>query len=164
MRRRIFRVLSLGIALLSPSILPRMSPVFAGGGIIYPGKGVDDIRIGEKLSPREEAGLKKSGVTVTRRGGGQVASLRLSQPTFSVAVSLVRIKQSGIADVVRFYGKRDSELKPGRIILRYPEQGIDFEIDQVNDRVEAITVYSPVSPKFSIEQYQQRRELLQPKK
>lgn len=164
MQRKILFAISIFIALLFPSGFFKTKPAFGGEGIIYPGKGVDDIRIGEKLLPRVEKELKERGVTLTRGEKGQVTSLRLSHPAFSVAVSLVRIKHSRRADVLRFYGKGDTDLKPGKVILQYPEQGIDFEIDKVDDRVAAIKVYSPVLPKFSIEQYKEQQKLFQPKK
>lgn len=131
------------------------SSAFSGEGIVYPGKGVDDIQIGGRFPSDKKKAFQGKGITIESDPAGRVTKVRVSAPTFSVAISLLRIKSSRIGDVLRFYGKGETDLKSERLILRYPSQGIDFEIDKVNERIDAITVYSPSRPSFSIEQYKQ---------
>lgn len=151
-----------GFGIFSPSF------AFRPEGIIYPGKGVDEILIGEprpqRLTPLIEKHLKSREITILPEPPGPVKQIRLSSPTFSVAVSLLRIKYSRTADVLRFYGKGETDLKSDSIVVKYPRQGIDFEIDRVSERIEAITVYKPVLPKFTVEQYKEHREQLQPRR
>lgn len=128
---------------------------FGGAGIIYPGKGVDDIQIGVPL-PKNLSPLIERKNIVTTGADGPVKQIKVSSPAFTLAVSLLRIKQSKMADVLRFYGKGETDLRSDKIIVRYPSQGIDFEIDRVNERIEAVTIYRPVLPKFSVEQYRER--------
>jgi len=58
-----------------------------------------------------------------------------------------------MADVLRFYGKGETDVKSDKILIKYPSQGIDFEINRASERVDSVTIYQPVLPKFSIKQY-----------
>lgn len=141
--------------LLWGMILYSVEPSLAGEGIVYPGKGVDDIRIGYHLPKKISPLLERRNITAAGPDGA-VQRIKVSSPAFLLAVSLLRIKNSKMVDVLRFYGKGETDAKPDKIVIRYPSQGIDFEIDKASERVESVTIYQPVLPKFSVKQYQEQ--------
>ena len=96
---------------------------------------------------------------ITTNPNGEVKAIKVSSPAYTLAVSLLRIKQNKMADVLRFYGKGETDLKSDRIILKYPKQGIDFEIDRGTERIEAVTIYKPVFPKFSVQDYRKQLQV-----
>lgn len=133
------------------TILCSAGPSLAREGIVYPGKGVDDVRIGypqpKNISPLLEV---RSGGTSPEK---TVERIKISSSAFVLAVSLLRIKNSKMADVLRFYGKGETDVKSDKILIKYPSQGIDFEINRASERVDSVTIYQPVLAKFSIKQY-----------
>ena len=59
------------------------------------------------------------------RGGVQM--IRVRSPRYYIARSRLRIGNN-IESIFRYYGRGDIEIVSDRINMRYPEQGIDFEI------------------------------------
>jgi hypothetical protein len=91
------------------------------------------------------------------RGGVQM--IRVRSPRYYIARSRLRIGNN-IESIFRYYGRGDIEVGTNRIKMRYPAQGIDFEIDKSNERITAITIYRPVLPDLPTEQYRQFRNYL----
>ncbi len=125
-----------------------------GGGIIFPGERVDNIRLGEPR-PEEMARGNIRGIEIEPdQGRVQVICVRSSR--YYIARSRLRIGNN-IESIFRYHGQGDIEVGTNTINMRYPEQGIDFEIDKSNERITAITIYRPVLPDLPSKQYRQFR-------
>jgi hypothetical protein len=126
-------------------------------GIIFPGKGVDNIRIGEP--PPKETPCGNGRDIEIQCDEGRVKTICVRSPDFYIVRSRLRIG-SDIDSIFRYHGRGDTEIGPDGIVLRYPAQGIDFEIDKSNERITAITIYHPVFPDLPQEQYKQFKNYL----
>jgi hypothetical protein len=130
---------------------------FEGGGIIFPGERVGNIRLNEP-PPEEMASGNIIDIEIESDRGG-VQMIRVRSPRYYIARSRLRIGNN-IESIFRYYGRGDIEVGTNRINMRYPAQGIDFEIDKSNERITAISIYRPVLPDLPTEQYRQFRNYL----
>jgi hypothetical protein len=121
-------------------------------GIIYPGEGVNDIRIGKDL-PKGIACGKTNEVLLECDGDRKrVKAVTVWSPFFYVIGSRLRVG-SNINDLFRFYGEGEVKVdvdkrNPDKIVIVYPSQGIDFEISKSEKKITGIKVYQPILPKF----------------
>jgi hypothetical protein len=130
---------------------------FEGGGIIFPGERVGNIRLGE-LSPEEMASGNITDIEI-ESDRGRVQMICVRSPGYYITRSRLRIGNN-IESIFRYYGRGDIEIVSDRINMRYPAQGIDFEIDKSDERITAITIYRPVLPDLPTEQYRQFKKYL----
>jgi hypothetical protein len=128
-----------------------------GGGIIFPGERVGNIRLGEP-PPKEMASGNIIDIEIECDQGG-VQMIRVRSPRYYIARSRLRIGNN-IETIFRYYGRGEIEIGTNRINMRYPAQGIDFEIDKSNERITAITIYRSVLPDLPAKQYRQFRNYL----
>jgi len=130
---------------------------FEAGDIIFPGERVGNIRLGEP-PPEEMASGNIIDMEIESDRGG-VQMIRVRSPRYYIARSRLRIGNN-IESIFRYYGRGDIEVGTNRINMRYPAQGIDFEIDKSNEQITAITIYRPVLPDLPAGQYRQFRKYL----
>jgi len=146
--KKIFGLASiLFILLLSFAIIQAGKPLIQEG-IIFPGEGVDDIRIGEVI-PEGVLWQRKDEVELKFGDGKRVKEVIVRSPYFYIIRSRVRV--GGSIDVIlRFYGEGELEVDkrvPEKIMIRYPSQGIDFEISKYSKQITGIRIYQPTLPK-----------------
>ncbi len=132
--------------------------------IIYPGKGVGPVRVNEPMPAGlpifMETAIKEKKIVIESLPANAVKKIILTSDRFFVAVSALRIEQNNAGDVKRFYGNVYLKTIPNnKIALRYPSQGIDFEIDRFSERITAIIIYMPPErPRLPESEYRQYRE------
>jgi len=154
MRQKKLFIISI-CSLLSLLFFIETAWAFEGGGIIFPGERVDNIRLGEPL-PEEIARGNIRGIEIEYDQGRRVQVICVRSSRYYIARSRLRIGNN-IESIFRYHGQGDTEILSDRIVMRYPEQGIDFEIDKSNERITAITIYRPVLPDLPSKQYRQFR-------
>lgn len=113
--------------------------------VISPGSGVGRFRIGGTMPDERtlRALVREEGIEIIP-SGNIIKKMRVTSSGYPVLRSQIRARQSTLGDVIRFYGKGDSMLQGSLIILRFPTQGIEFEVEESEDRVSAITVFRPI--------------------
>ena len=116
--------------------------------IIYPGKSIGAIRLNEPkpagVPSFMEKAIKEGNIKLDFSDNKTVKKITITSDQFFVAVSALRIEHNNAGDVKKFYG--NPYLKPAannKISLRYPLQGLDFEIDRLSERITAIIIYMP---------------------
>ena len=157
MRQKELFIISI-CSLLSLLFFVETGWAFEGGGIIFPGERVDNIRLNEP-PPKEMPCGNIRDIEIKCDDQGIVQKICVRSPRYYIARSRLRIGNN-IEGIFRYYGREDTKIVSDRIVMRYPEQGIDFEIDKSNERITAITIYLPVLPDLPAEQYRQFRNYL----
>lgn len=138
--------------------------------IIFPGRGVGPIRLGEPMPGRLplfiERSIKEGMIEIEFFPKKVVKKIIITSDRFFVAISELRVKHNNAGDIIRFYGDVHPEpISNNRIALMYPSRGIDFEIDPFSEKITVIIINMPVeSPKLPKEEYRQYREHFKMKK
>ena len=156
MRQKQLFIISI-CSLLSLLFFVETGCAFEGGGIIFSGERVGNIRLGEPPPEEMPCGNIKDIEIKCDQGGVQMIRVRSSR--YYIARSRLRIGNN-IESIFRYHGRGDIEVGTNRINMSYPAQGIDFEIDKSNERITAITIYRPVLPDLPTEQYKQFKKYL----
>ncbi len=156
MRQKELFIISI-YSLLSLLFFVETGWAFEGGSIIFPGERVGNIRLSEP--PPEEMPCGNIKDIEIKCDQGKVQMIRVRSSRYYIARSRLRIGNN-IESIFRYYGQGDIEVGTNRINMRYPAQGIDFEIDKSNERITAITIYRPVLPDLPTEQYKQFKKYL----
>ncbi|MCD4808258.1 MAG: hypothetical protein K8R13_11990 [Methanococcoides sp.] len=156
MRQKELFIISI-YSLLSVLFFIETGWAFEGGGIIFPGERVGNIRLGEP-PPEEMASGDIIDIEIESDRGG-VQMIRVKSPRYYIARSRLRIGNN-IESIFRYHGRGNTEIVSDRIVMRYPEQGIDFEINKSNEQITAITIYRPELPDLPTEQYKQFKKYL----
>ena len=161
MRQKELFIISI-YSLLSVLFFIETGWAFEGGGIIFPGERVDNIRLNEP-PPKEMPCGNIRDIEIKCDDQGIVQKICVRSPRYYIARSRLRIGNN-IESIFRYHGRGDKEgdkeIVSDGIVMKYPEQGIDFEIDKSNERITAITIYRPVLPDLPTEQYRQFRNYL----
>jgi len=156
MRQKELFIISI-CSLLSLLFFVETGRAFEGGGIIFPGERVDNIRLNEPPPEKMPCGNIRD--IEIKCDQGRVQMICIRSPGYYIARSRLRIGNN-IESIFRYHGRGDTEVGTNRINMRYPAQGIDFEIDKSNERITAITIYLPVLPDLPTEQYKQFKKYL----
>ena len=146
MIRKVF-IMALTLAiLLSAFVLVRGQQRLLSEGIIYPGKGVDEIQIGESPPQKRPCGGK--GDVEVECVEGRVSAITVRSRYFYLVRTRVRVG-SEITDVLRFYGEGEQEVDniTDKFSLKYRGQGVDFEISKSSRQITGIRVYHRTLPK-----------------
>ena len=159
--------IAVGFALLG--LVPFVSPPdiargsMGGDGIIFPGKGVEHFELGAPApDERKIRAIRQfEGISISAVKGN-IARITVSSPRYEVERNHLRAG-APLADVLRFYGMGQKGTRGNLATLSYPAQGIEFVVDTASEKVNAITVFSPVRQRPSVEQqrklYQYREQL-----
>jgi len=121
-------------------------------GVIYPGKGVDNILLGERPPSGTPCG-RGAELEITC-AAGRVEKIAVTSLRFSVERSGLHVG-SPLGDIFRYYGDGKDKIVPGGILIQYPDQGIDFTVDKKLGQITAITIYRPLLPEFPTKGYGQ---------
>ena len=156
MRQKELFIISIS-SLLSLLFFIETAWAFESKGIIFPGESVDNIRLGEPL-PEEMASGNIIDIEI-ECDRGKIQKICVRSSRYYIARSRLRIGNN-VESIFRYHGRGDTEIISDKIVMRYPEQGIDFEIDKSNERITAITIYPPVLPDLPAEQYKQFKNYL----
>ncbi len=127
-------------------------------GVISPGGGVDQYLIGRAV-PRGGHCGKANGLEITCDGKGNIMRIGITSHDFFLERSKVRIGDD-IGNIFRYYGYGESELTAKGVLIKYPDIGLDFEVDKYKEMITAIIIYRPLSPEFNKEQYRYYQEQL----
>ncbi len=139
--------------------------------VIYPGKGIGPVKLGEPLPvelPRQMKILKGKGIefrcvrkeeVVKCDPGGIIEEIYINSPEFYVERSFLRATKSHAYDIYPYYGEGNtgSSSKKGVFTITYSEYGIGFEVMRTDELITAIFVFKP-KPYLkgpSIEQFKQ---------
>ncbi len=125
---------------------------------IFPGNGVDGIRIGQKPPANRRCGGSYRDCDVSCDARGRITTITVKVPEYTVVRNGLRVG-SGLSEVFRYYGYGQKKSARDGILITYPEQGIDFLVEIGTERVARIIVYSPL-PKFPARQYEKYQEKL----
>lgn len=107
--------------------------------IIVPGRGIDDVQIGETAPKGMQCGKNRQ--MEIHCEDGVVTRIRVLSKEYFVSRSKLHVG-SAIGEVISFYGRGETETRSARVLaIRYPGQGIDFEVSRQDNRVISITVY-----------------------
>lgn len=158
----IFRMILLVIAVL-PGTAYAFKETLPGGELIYPGVGIDTVRIGEPLPGRMPPLLEKS--IAERRIVIDVESSRKTveritvlSPDYALARSQIRVRVNNFDDVQRYYGSGIVSNPDRKRTVQFPAEGMEFVISRRSGLIEAISVFSPLRPKIRIQQYKNFKE------
>lgn len=124
-----------------------------GGGTIVPGQGIERFSIGAPApDSRALRTIRKTQGIGISTVGGTIGRITVSSPRYEVARN--RLKPGAtLAEVLRFYGRGEKDMRGSVIVLTYPDQGVEFVIDPADERIRSITVFRPVARKPPAEQY-----------
>lgn len=118
-------------------------------GIVLTVEGNGDILIGEPPPKGIKCGARNGIQVVCENGKVKEASTTSSK----VYISRSRVRVgNGLDDLIRFYGKGKTQIEWDRIYIRYPDIGIDFEVNKKNERITRIRVYIPMLYEPTIDQ------------
>jgi hypothetical protein len=147
MIRKVSKMTSILFILLSASVFVQAGKQPLHEGVIFPGEGVDNIRIGESSTKEWPCG-KKDDIEV-KCVGDRVSEITIRSRYFYIIRSRVKVGDR-IDDVFRFYGEGEMEVgikALDKIKIRYPSQGIGFEINKSDKQITGIIIYWPSLPK-----------------
>ena len=140
-------------------------------GLIIPGQGVGIIRLGEPVPRRLplllDRNLKSKGLVIQPFSSERATErITVYSPEFYVERSMLRPKRSIKAEILRYYGEGETRLVPGRLIVSFPAEGIEFEIDRRDGKelIRSITIFTPARREAPVEKYRLYREQLRQKR
>ena len=161
--------LSLIILLNLPALMSLPSMIAVAHGmlpsreLIYPGVGIDNVKIGEALPGRLPPSLEKNirgRKIVIKTGEDQktVEKITISSPDYILAHSQIRVQFSNLGEVLRYYGKGSMVEKELKQTVQFPTEGLEFIINKRSGKIESISVFAPSRPRIQIQQYKMYKE------
>lgn len=149
-----------------PPVVPVVHGMLQSGELIYPGVGIDIVKIGEpipaKLPQHLEQGRKEKNIVIDVQGNqNTVTRITITSPNFTLAHSQLRVQTSTLDDVRRFYGegKNMENMKSDtKQTVLFSSEGLEFVINKKSGKVESISVFAPERPKMKIQQYKKFKE------
>lgn len=132
--------------------------ILPGGELIYPGVGIDTVRIGEplpsRLPPLLEKSIAERRIVIHVEGSRKaVERITVLSPDYALARSQIRARVNTFDEVLRYYGSGIVNNQDGRQTVQFPTEGMEFVFSKRSGRIEAISVFSPLRPKIRIQQY-----------
>lgn len=124
----------------------------ADKNIIYPGKGIDNIIIGN--SPLGATCGKSGDIEIECGQDKKVIRIKIKSRQYYVFKSRLHVGSS-ISEMLRYYEKGETTIEQSKTIIKYPTQGIDFEVDKSKEQITGISIYQPRLPSFK-EQYKEQ--------
>jgi len=129
-------------------------------GVVYPGEGIGSVWIGQtrpadsELPPLLQEGISKGTIRIEAPApANNVVRIIVTSPSFRVERSLLRVRYNDLADVLRYYGKGETDISSETTTIKYGKYGIDFIVSNNDKRIKEIVIYKPIGPSFSEEQF-----------
>jgi len=134
-----------------------------GGELIYPGVGVDTVKIGEplpdKLPQLLEKNIRERKIAIKFQDNQKtVERITISSPDFILARSQMRVQFSTLGEVLRYYGKGSMVERGTKQTVTFPSEGLEFVINKKSGKIESISVFPPSRPRIQIKQYKMYKE------
>jgi hypothetical protein len=125
---------------------------------IVPGEGIADVRLNQHfpLDPAElqtwRQEIKNRGIDVEISGEPpQVTKINTVSPNYPITGNRIRVDNSRLDDIIRFYGAGQKRFFRDEIVMSYPDLGIEFAIDSRSLVIKKISVFNKKSVKFKID-------------
>ena len=117
------------------------SGLYLGTILIIDGK---EVLVDTELPKGLKCG-KGNGIEIVC-SGGVVRRVAVESPAAHLDRSFITVKGSTLEDILRNYGKPEQvACKDDRFVLKYPRQGLEFEVDKDREITRKITIYVPAA-------------------